>query len=565
MRVWTVLSRAKDSNAAEANASSSFGTETRSRLAHHALVRSACFVSSPDGVIREATKGLIKLLQAPSNRRILGTRIADFCETLGDRERLLESLRTSGSVSNMLIPIQTLAHTRCWVRITITPVRDALGHVEAQEGLLRDVTEWKAESDHAARAHTRIDALQCVLNALPSPVKPFSISRPDLEQALLALTGFACFFLLQKPALDAATENDSVHSSQDAHRLSSADRAQLRPWIEHCIRTGRTVRVPADSAAGGLYPPGDEQSSGPGYTVILPVRGSSRLVGTLVMQGPSQGASLSDETVELVVSILRGLGLCLDGCRLRQDAERERQRLNHLFRAMTDIRERERAHIARELHDGIGQALTALEFGLQRAKQDLSSSRLLKARTALQGCEAISSELHETIRELSHGLRPSVLDDVGLKAALESHFISSAGRLGIQGELETAGLDDARLSTELETTLYRMSQEALTNTARHGEASQVTLRIARTAHRVIWSFRDNGKGFDQSDTPDPPSPGQGMGLLEMEKRVMLLGGKLRIRSSKGQGTALLATLPLSAPPQDDPPSTRRNATPGGMS
>lgn len=553
MRVWTALCRARGQH--EAPSDRRPISAIQPDACTHPLLhsRSASFVLTPGGVIREATQGLLDLLEAPCKERLIGTRLADFCKTLGERERLLEALRGSGHVSNRLVPMQTFQHKTRWVRVTVHTIRGALGHIAFREGFLEDVTDWKIASTHLAAATRRADALHHLIRAIGGLDGPSLEPRMHLvEEALQSLSGCSCTLIL----------GDGTAGAPIPEQLPTLQLASLQPWIDHCIRTGSTVRVPA-SLASDEAPPWSGDPSRETETLIFPIPGSPSPLGVLLLSLSSLPPELGDEDAELLASLLRILGISLDAQRLQQTASREQQRMEHLIGSLTRIQERERGHIARELHDGIGQALTALEFGLQRAKQKLSPASLHEVRTALQECEAISSELHEAIRELSHGLRPSVLDDVGLKAAMESYFIPSASRLGIQAEFATAGLDTHRLPREHETALYRISQEALTNAARHGEASVITLRIVRTDHRVIWSFRDNGKGFHPPDLPDPPQPGQGIGLLEMRKRIALLGGSLRLQSAKGQGTALLATLPLSPEPNDEAPHTPRHSEQGG--
>jgi signal transduction histidine kinase len=145
-------------------------------------------------------------------------------------------------------------------------------------------------------------------------------------------------------------------------------------------------------------------------------------------------------------------------------------------------------------------------------------------------------------------LRPTALDDLGLRAALTNYVKDWSNRVNIPVNLHTNGLLDDRLPSEVETTLYRIAQEALTNVARHSGASHVDIILERRADTVILAVEDNGVGFEPHESP--PGDGQGFGLLGMRERAALVGANLQIESSAGQGTTVLVRL--TAIPADTP-------------
>jgi signal transduction histidine kinase len=212
-----------------------------------------------------------------------------------------------------------------------------------------------------------------------------------------------------------------------------------------------------------------------------------------------------------------------------------------LLRQVIRAGEEERKRIARELHDHTGQALTsqiaALSAMETRSQDPATRERLAELR---QQTEQMLSEVHD----LSVALRPSVLDDVGLMAALERHCRQFAQRSGIDVTCAEIGLDGQRLPSEIELTLYRVVQEALTNSSRHGKADRVSALMQRTATGVLATIQDNGSGFDARDWRRRCAEGLHLGLLGIEERVTLLGGTFCIESEPGKGATVYAELPL---------------------
>jgi len=220
-----------------------------------------------------------------------------------------------------------------------------------------------------------------------------------------------------------------------------------------------------------------------------------------------------------------------------------RERLRGLSRRLLEVQEAERRHLARELHDDIGQALTALKLNLEGLARGRDPGQL-QARVA----EALDTARHtiERVRMLSLNLRPLQLDDLGLAAALRSHLDRQAAlaRLAAHIEIPQAG---AGLGAEIETACFRVAQEAVNNIVRHAAAANVWLRLAVGEGRLELSVRDDGKGFDVAAAQRRAAAGESLGVVSMEERAALAGGGLQIRSAPGQGTVVLAWFPVAAP------------------
>jgi signal transduction histidine kinase len=202
--------------------------------------------------------------------------------------------------------------------------------------------------------------------------------------------------------------------------------------------------------------------------------------------------------------------------------------------------EDERRRVARELHDETCQSLSALVMALETAAkqtEDPDARRRLKDSGAL-AVRALG-EVHRVIVDL----RPSVLDDLGLRSAIEWYAERALRRTGVNARCEFSGLE-RRLPPELETALFRCAQEAMTNIARHARAENVLVQCAVAQERVRLEIEDDGEGFEPSALRTPDRSGRGLGLMGMRERVELLGGRLQLVAAPGQGTHLTLELPL---------------------
>jgi signal transduction histidine kinase len=197
--------------------------------------------------------------------------------------------------------------------------------------------------------------------------------------------------------------------------------------------------------------------------------------------------------------------------------------------------ESEQRRIARELHDQIGQDLTALKITLSRAK----AANLEEAQKALREAEALTEEVLQTVRNICSTLRPQVLDDLGLVAGLQWHIKTFAARTGIEISFESKSIDEARLSPIVKSTIFRVIQEALTNVSRHADSRTAEVSLAMHNGSVEFSVKDSGKGFDVAGLKKGST-----GVSSMRERLSLVQGRFEISSAPGGGTTVKAHIPV---------------------
>ncbi len=264
----------------------------------------------------------------------------------------------------------------------------------------------------------------------------------------------------------------------------------------------------------------------------------------------ASGANDNDAAETFRQAVLRQVeALTADNQRLLQSVVRSERRFRTLAKSVWHVQEEERRRLARELHDGIGQTLTAVANQLQRILDDARGAGNLGLEHRLgDALEVTRGALHDT-RELSRLLRPTLLDDLGLDAALNWLVRTLAERTGLSIDLQS-GLDEERLHPDIETLVFRITQEALTNVIRHASATNVHVKLHRRGETLVLRIEDDGNGFDTQAVTDNERGGDSSGLRGMRDRAELFGGRIDLKSVPDQGTAVQMTLGLD-------PSDRR--------
>ncbi len=226
--------------------------------------------------------------------------------------------------------------------------------------------------------------------------------------------------------------------------------------------------------------------------------------------------------------------------RLFEQVSQAKERLQLLSSQLLDAQESERRRIAHELHDQIGQALTAVKINLQATRKNTPHSNL----TRLEDSIFITEEALQQVRNMALDLRPSILDDLGLVVALEWYMERTALRSGLIVKLE---LDlDEKLTPEIEVACFRITQEAVNNIARHAQATTIKLRLSATQEQLELSITDDGIGFDPDEAFRRATRGNSLGLLGMQERSQLAQGQFQIKTAHGAGTTILVQFPLTS-------------------
>jgi PAS domain S-box-containing protein len=234
----------------------------------------------------------------------------------------------------------------------------------------------------------------------------------------------------------------------------------------------------------------------------------------------------------------------------RIQTERDRVRL---LRQIVRAQEDERRRIAREIHDQVGQQMTALRLNLAAIDQGYGGDG--EVREKLEQTKAIAERLDADVDFLAWELRPAALDDIGVAEAMGSFVRQWSRYSGVEAQFHTTGLDTERLSPEAETNLYRIMQEALNNTLKYAQASRVDVLLERRGNQVVLIVEDNGAGFDPNEEIGGEDH-KGLGLIGMRERAALVGGTLQIESKPNKGTTIFVRVPAQFSEEEEAENTK---------
>jgi signal transduction histidine kinase len=276
--------------------------------------------------------------------------------------------------------------------------------------------------------------------------------------------------------------------------------------------------------------------------MAVPVRHGQRVEG-LIIVGRRAGGGFSDADERGLARLATYAAVAITNAHLFDEAQRARHRLELLSRGLLEVQESERRDLARELHDQTGQLLTALTMNLESLRRAAPPG----LETPIGESLAIVQRVLREVRDLSFRLRPAMLDDMGLIEALRWHVDREARRAGLRA---TVRVDPAvgRLPAPLETALFRVVQEAMTNVARHARASSCAVEIRGDGACVQLLVADDGIGFD----PEADRDRLCLGLIGMQERVALVGGSFEIESVPGHGTEVRARIPVPTAARGEP-------------
>ncbi len=249
----------------------------------------------------------------------------------------------------------------------------------------------------------------------------------------------------------------------------------------------------------------------------------------------------NEEHMKLAEAMSSQASVAVENAILFEQMQASTVRMRSLSRRLVEVQENERRAIARELHDEAGQALASLRFGLRLLEREIDEGGSVAGRVAelMQRTDAVIDGLHR----LAADLRPPSLDPLGLEAALREYVRSAGSKFGLEVRFKARGFASERLPAVVETALYRVVQEAMTNVARHAGATRVDVLAECRGDRVVVMVEDDGAGFD----PDRSRRGDHLGLLGMRERAEALGGTMVVESAPGAGTTIVVEVPSADP------------------
>jgi signal transduction histidine kinase len=454
---------------------------------------------------------------------------------------LKDVLRTN-RMKTIIHPVRNLG-TETYLKIIAYPFNDRQGDIRAIIELRRDVTAESELELQMLRRQGRLTALNQISEAVSGLNDLDAVLDIALDNVLKIMNGTIGGILLmdrEPGVLYYRTQRGFSSESIEDVRIPIGDgvagsvaRTGEPILLEDISKDSRTVYLDIVDAEGLK-----------GF-ISIPLKSKDEVLGVMNIASREKG-QFGQEDLSLLTSIGHYLGTAIEQASLYQRLSRINERYRALLKHALTAQEDERKRVARELHDETSQALTSLTLSLQASIQMAQMKGIDEPDFIARLKKAHSYAVHAgtEIVKLMKELRPTLLDELGLPAAIHRYAKDTLEAAGINVEMEFVGTDE-RLPMEIEVTFFRVAQGLMGNIMEHSGAHNVNIRLESTSNECVLTVRDDGKGFNVNKLTGVEPSGRGAGLFTMRERLRLLGGTGYVESTPGHGTKVTARAPLT--------------------
>jgi len=502
---------------------------------------------SIDGKIMDVNRAT-ELVTGLSRDHLIGS---DFSDYFTEPEKAREGYRkvfVKGSVRDYPLAIQHKSGRITEVFYNASVYKNDAGEIQGAFAAARDVTERK-EAENRIRS----------TNALLSLFSKKSVRKEYLD-ALVKLiqswTGCRCVGI--------RVLNEKDYIPYESYVGFSHEFWESENWLsiryDQCICIRVITQTPGSQDHPMMTPAGsfrcgntfefvgklseEEKSRYRGVCVqkgymsvaVIPIRYRDKVLGATHLADEREGM-VPLKAVEFLESIAPLIGEAMNRFNLEEELKESENRLRHLSSQLLTVQENERKRISREIHDGIGQTLTAIKFGLEN-KLSQMGNRVSPPGISIESIISLAQSGIEESRRIQMDLRPSILDDIGVLATIgwfTREFQKIYSNMSIEKEIS---IEEKDVPNPLKIVIFRVIQEAMNNIAKHSRATLIQLSLGKKGDKIELMIEDNGMGFDLE------SPKRGLGLTSMRERTELSGGTFVIESSPGKGTIIRACWPI---------------------
>lgn len=434
--------------------------------------------------------------------------------------------------------------SRFWANVVVTAVHDEEGVLRGFAKVTHDSTEQR-QADETLRWYAKqLNVLYEISQAILAAQSPQALAEATLHR-LRRIVPCHYTHIVSSPGADGAA----------IMLMSAADKPftiNATAWSTDTLLISAEAHLP-DPAVAVIDLAAQDVTTTPfqpfhavglKMLAVAPLVARTALIGELVLARDDHEVFDTSEC-DIIRQVADQLAIALQHARLFEEVQASHERLQSLSHRLIEVQEMERRTIAGELHDEIGQALTIVKMNIQTLHSYVHGA---EAGAHLEESLAIVERALEQVRNLSLDLRPSLLDDLGLVAALRWYVARQARIAGFALHF-SADEPAGRLTSVLETACFRIAQEAITNIVRHARAREVWVQL-QCDNKLCLTIRDDGIGFDVSAAESRASRGESFGLLGMYERASIVGGQMTIVSAPGQGASISACFPLHLLPAD---------------
>jgi PAS domain S-box-containing protein len=424
-----------------------------------------------------------------------------------------------------------------YLDVVASPMRDSMGRITRIVELLRDVTDEKKIEESLVRRNQQLAILNAVSTTVNQSLNLEDILGRALDEVLrLTEIDVGAIFLQEETLSNLELLAYRGLSEEAAHLASRL--GMLDGSCGGVLEAGQIIVVPDLSRYRGRR--ADSLKREKLSTLVhVPLTAKGCILGSMCV-GTHRQREFGPEEQELLTAIGSQIAVAIENARLYAEVQHKEQLRGQLLKKVIAVQEEERKRIARELHDDTSQALTAL---LYAAEEGMDMSELAEVKEMLEGMRDLTVRTLDGVHKLTFDLRPTMLDHLGLVPALRWLVQSRLEPTGVRVTIEEKS-SPRRLPNEVETALFRVVQEAITNIARHAAARNVYISFHFDDEAAMVYVKDDGIGFDMVELALSPDSGRGLGLMGMHERVELLEGEVEIITAPGYGTQVHIRVPI---------------------
>ena len=421
----------------------------------------------------------------------------------------------------------------------IKPIRNVKPPIKDNRGNVIAVTEVKKAEQQTAEAYRNLLAFNKITTAVSHSLDLDTVLSSALEKTLEIMNRNTGGILLWDEERQMLCYR--VHHSLSSEYIQAVCLRLGEGIVGTVAQTGEAILVDDISTDLRVAHPGLIAAEGLRAFAAVPLRIKDRVLGVLTIASHDT-RKFTAEDIQLLDIVTSQIAIAVENAKLHQEVQRKDESRGELLGEIFSIQEEERRRIARELHDETSQSLASLAVSLE-AVAGMLPSGTDEARNRLKKAEQVALDTLDEIHRIIYELRPSLLDDLGLVAAIQWLADNNLTGAGVTLSFKTAGRV-RRLPSKLETTLFRVSQEVISNIARHAHAKNADVTLHFKKGVIVVRIRDDGEGFDVEEAISSKDRPRGLGLLGMKERVELLKGILRISSHSSSGTEVDIEIPI---------------------
>ena len=428
-----------------------------------------------------------------------------------------------------------------YLDIIASPIKDRRGVVIAVTELMRDVTEAKEAESRSLEACQNLAAVNTVASAVNQSLDLDTVLYAAIEKTLEIMKRNTGGILLLDEERKLLCYR--VHNGLSKEYAQTVCFRMGEGIVGKVAQSGQAIMVDDVTIDPRVAHPALIAAERLRAFAAIPLQVRGKVLGVLTIAS-HDARKFSAEDIQLLDSIASQIAIAVENAKLHQEVQHKDESRGELLGEIFTIQEEERRRIARELHDETSQSLASLAASLEAVASMLPTGAE-KARTRLRKVEQVALNALDEIHRIIYELRPTLLDDLGLVAAARWLATNNLGAAGVKVKFKTTGRVK-RLTPKMETILFRVIQEAVSNIARHARARNADITISFKKDTITVYVRDDGDGFDVEEAISSRDRPRGLGLLGMKERVELVRGKLNIKSSPGSsGTEVEIEIPLN--------------------